>query len=31
LDDQSPIRLNGEDCALLFSTLSGRLWRERNF
>lgn len=25
------VRLNGEDCELLFPTPSGRLWRERNF
>lgn len=25
------IRLNGENCELLFTTPTGRMWRERNF
>jgi integrase len=28
---EAQVRLNGEDCELLFPTPSGRLWRERNF
>jgi integrase len=28
---EAQIRLNGEDCDLLFTTPTGRLWRERNF
>jgi integrase len=28
---EAQIRLNGEDCELLFTTPTGRMWRERNF
>jgi integrase len=28
---EAQINVNGEDCALLFTTPSGRMWRERNF
>ncbi|HEY5708128.1 MAG TPA: site-specific integrase [Solirubrobacterales bacterium] len=28
---EAQIRLDGEDCALLFTTPTGRMWRERNF
>ncbi|HWM54713.1 MAG TPA: site-specific integrase [Solirubrobacterales bacterium] len=28
---EAQMRLNGEDCDLLFPTPSGRLWRQRNF
>jgi integrase len=28
---EAEIRLNGEDCDLLFATPTGRMWRERNF
>jgi integrase len=28
---EAQIRLNGEDCELLFPTSTGRLWRQRNF
>lgn len=28
---EAQVRLNGEDCELLFPTPSGRLWRQRNF
>jgi integrase len=28
---EAQIRLNGEDCDLLFTTPIGRMWRERNF
>jgi len=28
---EAQIRLNGEDCDLLFTTPTGRMWRERNF
>jgi site-specific recombinase XerD len=28
---EAQINLNGEDCELLFTTPSGRMWRERNF
>lgn len=28
---EAQINLNGRDCELLFTTLTGRMWRERNF
>lgn len=28
---EAQINLNGEDCDLLFTTPTGRMWRERNF
>jgi integrase len=28
---EAQIRLNGPDCDLLFTTPTGRMWRERNF
>jgi integrase len=28
---EAQMRLNGEDCELLFTTPTGRMWRERNF
>jgi integrase len=28
---EAQLRLNGEDCELLFTTPTGRMWRERNF
>jgi integrase len=28
---EAQIRLNGDDCELLFTTPTGRMWRERNF
>jgi integrase len=28
---EAQMRLNGEDCDLLFTTPTGRMWRERNF
>jgi integrase len=28
---EAQIQINGEDCALVFATPSGRMWRERNF
>lgn len=28
---EAQIRLNGDDCDLLFTTPTGRMWRERNF
>jgi integrase len=28
---EAQIQLNGEDCELLFTTPTGRMWRERNF
>jgi integrase len=28
---EAQIRLNDEDCELLFTTPTGRMWRERNF
>lgn len=28
---EAQIRLNGSDCELLFTTQTGRMWRERNF
>jgi site-specific recombinase XerD len=28
---EAQTRLNGEDCDLLFTTPTGRMWRERNF
>jgi len=28
---EAQIRLNDEDCDLLFTTPTGRMWRERNF
>jgi site-specific recombinase XerD len=31
MDDRSQIQLNAEDCDLLFTTPTGRMWRERNF
>lgn len=31
LDARAQIQINGEDCDLLFTTPTGRLWRERTF
>ncbi len=28
---EAQMRLNGEDCELLFTTPTGRMWRKRNF
>ena|GEM_PF-5966950 len=28
---EAEVRLNGSDCELLFTTPTGRIWRERNF
>jgi site-specific recombinase XerD len=28
---EAQVNLNGRDCELLFTTPSGRMWRERNF
>jgi hypothetical protein len=28
---EAQIQINGEDCELLFTTSTGRLWRERTF